>query len=270
MNLLCPTDFSNASVNACRWAVQFLDQVGGGNLYILHCIDVVSRSAMFIKLDDIYRERAEEDLLELRAALQPLSDRVTLKTRAVSHDPKSFIADHARKQGYDLVVTGTKGLSALRNMTVGSVTAYLMEHLSTPVLAIPDQAVFRPVRRLVLGVEKRDEVEEAPLQPLRQLLKRTQAELYIAHADLQAAAAAAALPTDPGAPVKIWGDRFACYTLYGGQSVPQALTQFSLEQEADILVMVHRHRAWFSRLFYSSVTKAELFEIQLPLLILAS
>lgn len=264
MNLLCPTDFSNASVNACRWAVHFLDQLGGGTLRILHCIDVISRSAMFINLSEIYRERAEADLRDLAEALQPISAKVQIRTQAVQNDPKSFITDHTNRHGYDLVVTGTKGLSALKNMTVGSVTAYLMEHVRAPVLAVPDERAFRPVHRIVLGVENKNEIEEAPLKPLLQLLGRTEGELYVAHVELKGGVSS----VDTTRSVAIGQATYPFFTLREGGSVPEALNQFSVARDADMLVMVHRRRAWFARLFHASVTKAELFDIQVPLLIL--
>jgi nucleotide-binding universal stress UspA family protein len=265
MKILCPTDFSNCSVNACRWATQFLGNLGGGQLELLHCINIVSRSAMFIKLDDVYRERAEEDLSELIKALQAITPLVAITAKVVKSDPKNFLPDYLKRKDFDLVVTGTKGLTALKDMTVGSVTAHLIDRSEVPVLTIPAKSAYTPVKQLVLGVDNQSLVKKDALAPLLKMLDRSTAQLQVVHT-LKEEESASEL--HPEVAAELAGVSYQFSNISANNSVAQALTQFCHSHDADILVLVHRQRQWWERLFYNSLTKSSLFEIELPFLII--
>ena len=98
MRTLCPVDFSSASINACGWAARLLEHLGGGELELLHCINVVSRSAMFIKLDDVFEEQAARDFEALTAEVAKIAPQVTISTRIVNQDPKIYILAKAKVQ----------------------------------------------------------------------------------------------------------------------------------------------------------------------------
>lgn len=263
MKILCPVDFSNTSVKACNWAAQFLAQTGGGNLQLLHCINVVSRSTMFIKMDDIFKEQAENDFKELLPKIRALAPGVEVEAKIFVRDPKTFIPPYAEHHKFDLIVNGTKGLTALKDMTVGSVTAYLMDHSTIPLLTVPEEADFKPVSKIVLGVD--EEVREAAsFQKVVELARTANAELIFVNTSEDISA-----PEEiESFTLSIEGLNTSGFVIPQGKSISHALTTFCLEQETDILVMIHRQRNWYQRLFNNSMTKEKLFEIKTPLLIL--
>ncbi|RMF01164.1 MAG: universal stress protein [Bacteroidetes bacterium] len=264
MKVLCPTDFSQASVAAARWAVQFVDSLGGGELQLLHCLNVVSRSALFIKMDVVFRERAEEDLRILQTELDKLSDRVQLGAYVVNSDPQSFVPQHAAKHHFDFIVMGTKGLTALKDMTVGSVTAYLMDRSAVPLFVIPETATFQNIQHLVLGVDSH-QVKAETIAPLKKLMQASGAKLTVVHASLQDGLG---IDYDPLLNLPLERTSYEFFTIDQGESIPASLTAFCQERGGDLLVMVHRRRAWFERLFNNSVVKSKLFQIEMPLLVL--
>lgn len=263
MKILCPIDFSSTSVKACGWAARYLEQMGGGSLQLLHCVNVVSRSAMFVKMDDMFKEQADADFKELLPKIRALAPSVEVAAKIVIRDPKTFIPDYAGYYAFDLIVNGTKGLTALRDMTIGSVTAYLMDRSPVPLLTIPEETEFRPVRKIVLGVDS-EATDASAFQEVVELARKVKAELIFVNTNKEISA-----PEETEAfPLEIEGIKSRGFVIPQGNSIPQALTQFCIDQQADILVMIHRKRLWYQRLFQTSVTKEELFEIKTPLLIL--
>ncbi|MGH1437264.1 MAG: universal stress protein [Lewinella sp.] len=263
MNILCPIDFSNTSVKACGWAARFLQQTGGGKLQLLHCVNVVSRSAMFIKMDDIFKEQAENDFKELLPKVRALAPDVEVSANIVFRDPKTFIPDYAGHHKFDLIVNGTKGLTALKDITVGSVTAYLMDRSPVPLLTIPEEADFRPVQKIILGVDS-EVTEAAAFQTIINLARKAKAELVFVNTNEDITS----IEETEAFTLQIEGISSKGFVIPQGVSIPQTLTDFSVEQEADILVLIHRKRQWYERLFKTSVAKEELFKIKTPLLIL--
>jgi nucleotide-binding universal stress UspA family protein len=264
MKLLCPTDFSYTSVDACLWAAHLLNSVDGGELELLHCVNVVSRSSMFVNVDDIFLEKAKTDLRELSGELKAIAKKVEIKATVVKNDPKTFIADYTKDKNYDFIVLGTQGLTALKDMTIGSVTAYLIDHTTIPIFVIPQHTTFKTLKTLVLGVDDKINREEI-LAPLGNLIKATHAKLEVVHTtedeDLT-------MDYNSYMNVPLSGLTYNFTTIPQGESIPAALTEFSVDIKADLLVMVHRHRSWFQRLLNNSLTKKGLFFIKLPLLLL--
>jgi nucleotide-binding universal stress UspA family protein len=263
MKILCPVDFSNISVHACEWAARFLEQTGEGELELLHCINVVSRSTMFLKMDDVFVEQADNDFKELLPKIKALAPKVQVTSKVFIRDPKTFIAGYAEHHKFDFIVNGTKGLTALKDMTVGSVTAYLMDRSSVPVLTIPENTSFRPVKKIVLGIDSKPTDGET-FQLIIDLARKLETELIFVNTgeEITTTEETETFTMD------IEGISSTGYVIPQGDSIPEALTKFSVEQEADIMAVIHRKRHWYQRLFNTSVAKQELFEIQKPLLIL--
>lgn len=263
MKILCPVDFSNTSVHACEWAARFLEQTGEGELELLHCINVVSRSAMFIKMDDVFLEQADNDFKELLPKIKALAPKAEVTAKIFIRDPKTFIADYAGHHKFDFIINGTKGLTALKDMTVGSVTAYLMDRSSIPVLTIPENTSFRSVKKIVLGIDSKPTDGET-FQLIIDLARKLETELIFVNTseDITSVEEMETFTMD------IEGVNSTGYVIPQGDSIPEALTKFSIEQEADILAVIHRKRHWYQRLFNTSIAKKELFEIKTPLLIL--
>lgn len=265
MKVLCPTDFSNASLNACQWITHLLKDEKGVTIYLLHCINLVSRASVFVKTDDVFREVAQRDIKTLKDQLQEIAPGIEINTKVVNHSPKSFTTDFATKENFDLIVTGSKGLSALKEVTVGSVTAYLMEHTGIPILAIPEKASFKGLRGVVLGIDHNGESAQT-LAPLVRLLELSDAQLDIIHVsrgdetdylDNQ-------LLIEP-----MLEDLSYKFTILPEKdSIPATLTQYCIDSQTDLLAMVHRKRSFLERVFWGSYSREELYIFQIPLLIL--
>lgn len=263
MKLLCPTDFSNTSVNACIWASHFLELMGGGEIDILHCINVVSRSDIFHKMDDIFYEHAENDIRELGAQMAKAAPSIKINATIIRRDPKSYITAHLEENAYDFVVLGTQGLTAVKDLTIGSVTAYTMDRTTTPLLVIPETAEFGPFLKVMLAVDESPNNADL-LQPLKRIVEKSGAELHVVHRTLEED-----LPDNfnPFANAPI-GQPYTFHSLHTGERTSAAITAFARDYDIHLVTMVHRRRGWLDRILFLSNTKEELFIIERPLLIL--
>jgi nucleotide-binding universal stress UspA family protein len=63
---------------------------------------------------------------------------IVVKTEMLQGNIAAAIIDYARKNGVDLIVTGTKGHGALAAMLMGSVTRNLVSLSNIPVLVVKD------------------------------------------------------------------------------------------------------------------------------------
>jgi nucleotide-binding universal stress UspA family protein len=227
-------------------------------------MNVVSRAAIFLKVEDTFREYAEKDIEALKNELQKFAPHLDITTKVVKLPPKSFVTSYAQREGFDLVITGTKGLSSLKEMTVGSVTAYIMDHAQIPVLAIPENWEYRGLNHILLGIDE-DSENARTLAPLVRLAEAANAQLEVVHTTQ-----AMTVPLDfhPGSSIPLGELNYTFSTIPEGKSIPEALTNYGLDREVDLMVMVHRKRGFIERVFTNSYAREELFLIKTPLLIL--
>ena len=264
MKILCPIDFSNSSIHAAKWIGSYLERQGGGVLEFLHCINVRSRSSMFLKMDEILKEQAERDMVNLIETLSTEVKKVKLSSKIAVVDPKSFISQYADKNGFAWIVVGTQGLTALKDITVGSVTEYLINKSSCAVLSIPDQCELNEIKVVVMGVDGDSKDDEATIQPVIDLCLKNQASLRMIHFKSK--------DRDPSVEAPSF---FASYPnldwKFEQRSVdvdlPVAINAYCQSVQADVLCLVHHRRNWWQRIFTKSLSKSELFTLQVPLFI---
>ena len=150
---------------------------------------------------------------------------------------------------HDFVVVGTKGLTAVRDLTVGSFTEDLIFNIRTPIMVIPAHFDFRPISDLVLAID--DHLFDSPnvLKPLVDLRKISYTTLHVVH-----------VRKPEEAPIDYLHnlDEFLDHSDYNFYSIPvqdnisDTLDQFCEEHAADMLCMVHRDRGWMINIFHRS------------------
>lgn len=80
------------------------------------------------------QERAECMLDEVRASVQGMGNRVIVS--ALEGHPGTKIVEYAKGAGIDLIVIGSRGLSGLKELILGSVSHYVAQHSHVPVFIV--------------------------------------------------------------------------------------------------------------------------------------
>ena len=125
--ILCPLDFSEASMAAFRYAEELALATDSG-LIIAHAFDRPS------SLDGAHQnEPADESIKQ-----QLLEVESTLPIERFLHagSPGEVICWLADDQQCDLIIMGTHGRSGLKHMLFGSVAEYVLKHAHCPVMTI--------------------------------------------------------------------------------------------------------------------------------------
>lgn len=266
MKVLISVDFSNASLNAAKWAIEFVGQFEQSEILLSHFIHMPGRASMFLSMDDLLLETAENDMKSLIEELKSIdSGNTSYSTLIFKGDPKINIPKLAKQRKVDLIVTGTSGLNALKNMTVGSTTEYIINHSEKPLITIPVDFKYRPIHSICMGVDNKMVESGDTIEFLRKLLVTTEADLHVVHINDDENKR-----MDTGLSVYLKGHNLEYYNLKPdpNQDIADQLSDFLNTKNMDLLCMIHKHKNWFQRLFRSSNTKKELYVIEHPLLVL--
>ncbi|MBF2089971.1 MAG: universal stress protein [Synechococcales cyanobacterium K44_A2020_017] len=99
----------------------------------------------------VYREQWQEFEERGLNMLRSLSDvaqshGVTTTYRQIPGSPGRIICSMAEENGVDLVIMGRRGLSAIREMLMGSVSNYVLHHApcSTLTIQVPEDGAAKP------------------------------------------------------------------------------------------------------------------------------
>lgn len=149
--IVYPTDFSELSLHALSYAL-YLARLSGANF---HCIHVVDDSYQYWMTVDAGAIPVGPSLEELLASAEKHLDsfiaenvppEVTLTRRVLRGRAFLEIIRYARGVSADLIVIGTHGRSALKQVLLGSVADKIVHKAHCPVLTVrhPSHAFEMP------------------------------------------------------------------------------------------------------------------------------
>lgn len=264
-NILVPTDFSANAHNAMRYAVQ-LAKLFDSRLTLFHTYTFSSRSDMFVSMQEIMQKDAEKEMLAFCREIPP---EVHWESKVMKGDTVRSIAAFADQINADLIVMGTQGASGLEKVFIGSVTGGVMRHTKIPLLAIPEDYSYSPVKKIVLALASLQIAQpETVVAPLKTLAGKFNATVLVYHHDQTQKdipeEVVDAVKWLHGIPVSITFDQ-------DDEQVNENISEFVDTSGADMLCMVRRQHnsiGFFERLFKESVTLMQVFHSEVPLLIL--
>ena len=112
----------------------------GSKLDIVEVIDTAMLTGMGLApvpaevVDQIYGKAKREVEMAKNKAIQAGISNVGGET--LEGDPASSILEYAGKNGADLIITGSRGLSTLKRIVLGSVSSRIVQESKIPVLVV--------------------------------------------------------------------------------------------------------------------------------------
>ncbi len=262
MKVLCPVEFSNSCVNAVHYATRLCESMSGGSIQLLHCSYVQSRAMVFVDVSEMFKQQALSDMQQLVKEMDYDPQLVSFSFKVSNADPKRFIIPYAEQREFDYIVVGTKGLTALKEYIIGSVTETLFNHSGVPVFAVPPSYKNKKgIKRVVFAID--GSVPKAVLDKVCPIVKANKAKLNFVHVKNE---------SKGRPPISEWDcelDVRPDFTIIPmAQSVVDSIGRYCKVTKADLLVMLKKKRGWFYRLLHKSNTKTKLYQLKRPLLVI--
>ena len=276
--IMVPVDFSETSISASKYAMGLAAEMGAKVLFI-H----VDTNAMVQPTEDYHplHDRDSPSEMNYGFIAKALDDRLAQHATEM----KEFGRDasevfYVLKQGkltdtleavakendVDLIIMGTQGASGWKKTFVGSNTTDVIEDLSIPVLAVPNNAIYKDVKR-ILYAEDLKENEVPSVKQLETIADSMDAELLVLH-------------VNDGDNEDLSLDHvqklFRDYSKYRklsffevhDEDILEGIESAAKETKADIIAMQTRSRGFFDKIFDKSLTKKLAYHTDVPLLAL--
>lgn len=268
--ILFPTDFSECSENALNWTIGLAEKFSAKIL--LHNSCHLPTFSMQIPFEGLTEEQVFAE------ATQNMNDFIKknkLESKGVSFESSvsvglasDEIVSLAKEMKVDMVIMGTKGATGLEKVLLGSNASAVIERCSCPVIAVPENAEYRGMDKIVFATDYNDN-DLMAIKLLTELAMPFMSEIIIVH--ISSITGTDTLERDKFSKYKeetlkkIHYEKLS-FQLAVGLNTEENLDTILDEQDADLLAMSMRKRNIFSRLFSPSLTKKMSYHSKVPIL----
>ena len=264
--ILLPTDFSDNSANAIRYA---LDLYAGtqATFYVLN----VQKASGYATDDlliaspgtSVYEAIVSDNKEKLKNFFEPIEAEYSQHDYGfeliVDFDTLTDAIDQSVKQyEIDLVVMGSNGATGAAEVLFGSNTLKTIRALDHPLLIIPEGYKFQGIHDILFTLHQDEEMEEDPTEILRRLRNRFDARLTLLEILEEE-------PTRSSAEMEAQADR---YFRLKGIPFAMSISAFVQLNPVDLNVLFAKKELLLKRFFMGSEANRVSYGTMVPLLIL--
>lgn len=273
ISILFPTDFSENSLNAIRYALEFF-KYEKADFYFLHAYqkefydheDLVTREVYDDVLERV-RTQSEANLENLLKTVKEISPNPRFSYHSISAyntlvEETSSIVE---AKNIDLIVMGTKGKSDDRKILFGSQTFQVLKYVQCPVLAIPSNYTNTQPKRILFPTDYLIPYKRRELKLICDLsgsYRSTVDVLYVSKSDKLSIR-----QEDNQTFIKdiVCKTELRFYTK-NGKNVAESIQNYIKENAIDMLVMVNTQSSFLENILFPSTIDKVSLDLEIPLL----
>lgn len=266
---LVPTDFSDTSKNAARYAVQMAADVKDGEIILINVSDKITGGSDGTPLTETPNDRRailnqalshmKEDLLKL--AKVPISCVIEEGSSLVE-----TLGRYVRHHGIDLVIMGITGATRLEQIFMGSNTLDLVNEEECPVMIVPPDATYKKVKNVMLTSDFKNVGTTIPVAPITATLNLFKPAVHVVNVDSEHYVEI----TDEykvernklEEMLKGFSPEFYFIRQY---DFLEAVSQFAHDKHIDLIITVPKDHSLLSNIFSTSHTKKLAYHSHVPI-----
>jgi len=272
--ILYATDYSENSVAALKYARNIAQQMGV-RLVVTHVFDYPTVLGME-GLDEPFPHLEETAFKQHRLKLEEFCEEhlgsvwkaPDVQLQPVEHPSViKGILSTAEQWHAQMIVVGTKGESALREIIMGSTTKQLIEKAPCPIMAIPSDASYMPPKTIVYATDFEEEDIYA-IRKLAEMGKTFEAEIKVVHISTENEYEGETQMEwfKEMLEQKVSYDKME-FKLFFSDTILESLRTYLEDIDADMVVMLEREKkSIFKKWFGSSLVKKMESYGEIPLL----
>ena len=256
--VIVPVDFSPTSLHAANYAAQLLTGHYGVTMVLYHSYSKASEA-----------EAAQKSLEELKDQL--MKDNI-VKIEVLAHEEDDFVdglARAARHRVANLVIMGITGRSALAQVFFGSNTLKMVETKACPVLIVPENAPFSPLKNVMLTSDFKNTLNTTPSGPIKDFLDAFRPQLHIVNVDKEHFISLTENYEKEKQELKqLFADynpEFYFMRLY---DVDEAINLFAESRNIDLIIAIQKNHSFIEKMLTGSRTKKLSYHSKLPILVM--
>ncbi len=273
--ILLPTDFSNNSWSAIKYALQLFKNETCTfyllNTYtpaIYHVEYVLIEPAQFGIYDAVKENSLRQlDEFETRIKKEFNNPKHSVETIAAFNTLVSEIKEVVEKNKIDYVVMGTKGATGAKEILFGTNTVHVFKNVKCPVLAIPDGFDFEAPHEVLFPTDYKIDYKNKHIRPIIDILSFYNSRVNILHATY-GYELSEKQETNRKKLETIFKKTTQLFHNVSGQTVAEAIDKFQLKAKVNLLVMINNKHSFFENLFFKNTISQIGFHLNIPFLVI--
>lgn len=274
--ILLPTDFSENSLNAIKYAIQLFRNEKCTfyllNTYtpILYDNEYLVYNASQPTLTEIYKNNSQKGLARVLRKIKKEFPNEKHEYKKISsfNMLSDEIKEQVKEKEIDLVVMGTQGATGAEEILFGTHTVHAIQKTKCPLLAIPSHYEFKPPKEILFPTDYETDLTEL-LGLLKEIASRNSSNVHILHVHFC-----------PGLSKEQEKNKRALRELFKNQghhfysiaekSLTRVIYDFQEDQPVDLLAMVNNKHSFFENLLFRPVVNEIGFHVKVPFLVIPS
>ena len=275
-NILLPTDFSENSWNAIKYALNFYKK-NKCNFYLLH-VTLISNYTTgeypIITTSDILEktllEQAKKSLKGLVKKIKKLPQNpkhhfYTLSSYNLFIDA---VKNHIDEKNIDLIIMGTKGASGLSETIIGSNTGDLITKVKCPVLIVPEEAVFSVPKEIAFPTDYNIFYQPKILNGISELAKIYDSSIRILHIIKKNETLTRSQIENKDFLKNYFMDEKHSFHRITNKKIEAGVQCFVESRDIDIIIMVAKNLNLFQRILFRPTVEEISYHTEIPFLVL--
>jgi nucleotide-binding universal stress UspA family protein len=271
--IVCPTDFSECSLNAIEYATK-LGEMYNADLFLFHVPDKDDYQKLasnefhsgdqysFIqkKLDSLVNIVSQESIPKgLRSCQSEFIEGKTVNT----------ILEYADVKDADLIIMGTEGVNDFKQNYIGTRASRLVEKSERDVMVIPRKVFFKSPKKLVYATDYLEE-DKLAIQKVVDLARNWDSEIDIVHVSTKMKNIDKSLHMTMVQELKPFLKyEKVNFVLKSYRDEPGlGLENYLIISKGDILITLSKKKTWFEQIFSNNLSRKMSYFINKPLYVI--
>lgn len=270
--ILVPTDFSDASRNASRYAVNLAKSLNYKvllfHVYTMPMMagDEFSTTQM-IDLEEL--EQGHKKRLEEEAELLGKGTGVVIEYKSMNGFTVDEIAGIEEKEKPDLIIMGLSASGRISEFVFGSISTDVVKNSQTPVIIVPEASHFKEIKKIAFASDLKMECEMKMHEPLKDMIDTFGSGIAILNVVKEQSDKIGKDDGVSGRRIeKYFENREHIYHFVENNDIIDGISEFIVSQHVDMVTMIPQKHNLIERLFKESNTKKMAFHVDIPLLTL--
>ena len=265
---LVPTDFSETSKNAARYAVELAQDDPETTIILYNTyykLSPGSDGSLLTESDEDRKTVLNQALRNLEIELHEIS---TVRIEYVAEEGSSLVDSierYVRYNGINFVIMGITGSTKLEQIFIGSNALNMARQGICPVIIVPPNARFKKIQNVMLLSDFKNVKSTTPVAQIKQILDSFKPNLHIVNVDSEHYIQL----TEDYKRERDWMEKtfedykpeFYFIRLY---DFLDATSNFTVDQNIDLIVTVPRKHSFLSGLYKTSHTKKLAYHSHIP------
>ncbi|WP_298423362.1 universal stress protein [uncultured Kordia sp.] len=273
--ILLPTDFSDNSLNAIRYAVQlFKDQECEFILLntftpVVYRVEYMEVGVAQYGLLDAMRDTSKKGLREVQQKIEAEfnNPKHTFTRRAAFNILSSEIEELYEKKVMDIIVMGTQGASGIDQILFGSNTVHVIKSAKCPLLAIPNDYTFVTPNKILFPSDYEIDFQEKQLQTIKDIVELYNSELQFFHVSYTYQLTHKQ-DENRQKLANYFKDITSDFNTVYDKNIVDAIMECQSEKDINLLAMINNKQSFFENLFFGSNINKIGFRVDVPFLVI--